>query len=166
MSASAEITNIIRQWMDVVATRALHDHARYVKASGLSMPQFFVLMQLHHHGKCGVTDIGDRMETTSAAASQLIDRLVQSGLLARAEDPDDRRAKQIALTEKGRTLIEKGIAERYRWVEDLAASLTAEEQAAVLKALPPLIEALKKLETSEKWITVGRLSKAADRGAK
>ena len=150
MSAAASLVEIIRQWMDAVATRALHDHARYAKASGLSMPQFFVLMQLYQRGRCGVTDIGNHMEITSAAASQLIDRLVTSGLLARAEDPADRRAKQIALTEKGRALIEKGIAERYRWVEGLAASLTAGEKAAALEALPPLIEALRKLESSEK----------------
>ena len=132
--------------MDTIATHSMHDWSRYIKTVGLSMPQFGILMHLFHHGRCGMSDISDRMEVTNAGASQLVERLVQNGLLERSEDPHDRRAKRITLTDKGRNLIKNSIAERFRWVESLVAQLTDEDQVKVLTALPVLLEAALKMD--------------------
>jgi DNA-binding MarR family transcriptional regulator len=109
------------------------------------MPQFGVLMFLYHGGQCGVHDVGQRLEVTDAAASQIIERLVQAGLVARTENPTDRRARLIALTDKGCALVEQGISERHRWLDELVAALDEERRHAVLAALPLLIEAEKRL---------------------
>ena len=110
------------------------------------MPQFSILMQLHYRGVCGMSEVSERFEITPAAASQLVDKLVQSGLIRRQEDPQDRRAKSLELTDKGKELIHKGIEERYRWVEPLAGKLTAEESAKVAKALEIMTRAATDLE--------------------
>jgi DNA-binding MarR family transcriptional regulator len=110
------------------------------------MPQFSVLMQLHHRGNCAVGDISERFDITNAAASQLVDKLVQSGFIQREEDPHDRRAKLLNLTDKGLELIQQGIEERYRWVEELAGKLTAEDRAKVTEALNIMTQAAKELE--------------------
>jgi DNA-binding MarR family transcriptional regulator len=144
MSETDEFTNTFRRLMEAFMVRSMRDWFHYIKSSGLSHPQGGLLMHLYYRGRHGVQDIGARMEITSAAASQLIDRLVQSGLVKRTEDPDDRRARQIALSPAGRALIEKGIAERLRWVESLTAALTKEEKAVVMKVLPILIDAEKR----------------------
>ena len=49
--------------------------------------------------------IAEHLGVSNAAASQMVDRLVGMGLLERSEDPDDRRAKALALTEKGKALV-------------------------------------------------------------
>jgi len=110
------------------------------------MPQFSVLMQLHHKGACGMSEISERFEITPAAASQLVDKLVQSGLVQREEDPSDRRAKLLNLTEKGQELIQQGHVERYRWVDELGGKLTAEERAQVSEALDIMTRAAEELE--------------------
>jgi DNA-binding MarR family transcriptional regulator len=51
------------------------------------------------------------------------------------EDPADRRAKLLSLTDKGRELILKGIQERYRWVEEMEAKLTTEQRNQISEAL-------------------------------
>ena len=53
----------------------------------------------------------------------------------RQEDPNDRRAKLLDLTQKGRELIEQGIEERYRWVEEMEAKLTEQQRAQISEAL-------------------------------
>ena len=126
--------------------RSMRGWARYIKASGLSMPQFSILMQLYHRGPCGMSEISEGFGITPAAASQLVDKLVQSDLIARTEDPNDRRAKQIALTSQGKQLIEQGIAERYRWMDKLDENLSLEERKKVAEALNILNEAAKELE--------------------
>ncbi len=148
MKNDYEIVSLLRQWMETFFTRSMSSSKRYFKAQSLSMPQFGILMFLHHGGMRGVHDIGHRMDVTSAAASQLIDRLVQNGFVERAENPDDRRERRITLTDKGRELIKQSIEERYRWVEDLVAALSEEEKQAVVELLPVLIQGERRLDGS------------------
>src|SRR5687768_3885670 len=146
MVSSLQLIKIIRQFMDIAMHHSMRERSHFAKAIGLSMPQFGILMQLHYRGNCGVSDISNRFDITSAAASQLVDKLVQSSLIQREEDPSDRRAKLLNLTDKGKELIQQGIEERYRWVDQLAEKLTAEERAKVAEALNLLTQAAKELE--------------------
>jgi DNA-binding MarR family transcriptional regulator len=140
--SSPPFNETIRQGIDQVTHRSFHEHIRFVKASGLSMPQFNILMQLHYQRACGVSDISARMDITNAAASQLVEKLVQAGLLERAEDPNDRRVKQLRLTVNGRELVEAGLAARYRWVDELIERLDPAEREALAQAMSILLSRL------------------------
>lgn len=146
MISTSQLIQTMRQFMDFAMHHSMRERAHFAKATGLSMPQFGILMQLHYRGNCAVGDISERFDITNAAASQLVDKLVQSGLIQREEDPADRRAKLLNLTDKGRRLIQQGIEERYRWVEQLAVKLTAEERAKVDEALQIMTRAATELE--------------------
>ena len=136
----------IRAWMDIFMHRSMRSWGQYAKSTGLGMPQFSILMQLHHKGSCGVSDISERFDITNAAASQLVDKLVPGGLIKRDEDPNDRRAKVLNLTDKGKKLIQQGMEVRYRWVDELAGRLTADERVQVSEALDIMTQAAKELE--------------------
>lgn len=84
--------------------RSFRDFKRFMDDSGLSTSQVHALMRLYHTESCGVSDIGDHVGVTNAAASQLVDRLVQQGLLKRVEDSTDRRVKHITITSLGWSL--------------------------------------------------------------
>jgi DNA-binding MarR family transcriptional regulator len=146
MISTPQLIQTIRHFMDFAMHHSMRERAHFAKATGLSMPQFGILMQLHYRGNCGVSDIGERFDITNAAASQLVEKLVQSGLIQREEDPSDRRAKLLNLTKKGKDLIQQGIEERYRWVDQLADKLTPEQRAKVTEALDILTHAAKELE--------------------
>ena len=147
MTVSKQLVEALRDWADVFMRESMHQTIRFWKESEMSMPQISVLMRLHHHGACGVSEVGTYLGVTNAAASQMVDRLVQQGLLERAENPQDRRAKQLTLTRKGGALIQKGIEVRRRWLEDLGSALTSEQQTALLVALPYLTEAMRQRDS-------------------
>ena len=147
MTRQVQNSQPLREWMDVFMHRSMQGWNRFAKSTGLSMPQFSILMQLYHRGPCGLSQISERFDISIAAASQLADKLVQAGYLDRAEDPNDRRAKQLNLSAKGTKLIHDGLHERYRWMETLTSSLTVEKQKKVGEALKILTEAAHKLET-------------------
>ncbi|MCQ3936691.1 MAG: hypothetical protein DPW18_06550 [Chloroflexi bacterium] len=147
MTKSPSLSQSVRSWMDVFMHRSMRGWHLFVKSTGLSMPQFSILMQLHYKGACGMSEVSERFEITPAAASQLVDKLVQSGLVQREEDPNDRRAKLLNLTEKGRALIRQGNEERHRWMDELMTGLTAEEKTKVNEALALLTRAAQELET-------------------
>jgi DNA-binding MarR family transcriptional regulator len=146
MSKPVQITQSLREWMDIFMHRSMRSLNHYSKSTGLSMPQFSIMMQLHYRGACGISDISERFEITNAAASQLAEKLVHAGYLERTEDPSDRRARLLALSPKGKGLIEQGINERYRWMNQLTTGLSDEEQRKIAEALAILTEAARKLD--------------------
>jgi len=146
MTESLQFSNSLRQWMDVFMHRSMRSWHLFVKSTGLTMPQFSILMQLHYKGSCGMSEISEHFDISNAAASQLVEKLVQGGYIERDEDPNDRRAKQIQLTSKGRKLIEMGVNERYRWMDDLTSKLSAEEKLQVAESFKVLTEAAAQLE--------------------
>ena len=146
MMKHVQFDQSIRAWMDIFMHRSMRGWWRYAKSTGLSMPQFSILMQLHHKGPCGMSGISEGYDITPAATSQLVDKLVHSGLIQRVEDPSDRRAKLLNLTDKGRDFILRGVEERYRWVEELAARLSADERAQISDALNMMTRAAQELE--------------------
>jgi DNA-binding MarR family transcriptional regulator len=154
MISSAQLFETMRQFMDIAMHYSMRASGHFIKTRGLSMPQFSILMQLHYRGVCGMSEVSERFEITPAGASQLVDKLVQSGLIRREEDPQDRRAKSLKLTDKGKELIERGIEERYRWVEPLVGTLTAEERSKVNEVLTILTKAAQEAEETSKQVAI------------
>ena len=149
MTNEVQFSQTLRAWMDAFMHRSMRGWSHFAKSTGLSMPQFSILMQLHHKGPCGMSEISDRFDITAAAASQLVEKLVQAGYLDRAEDPSDRRAKLLTLSDKGSEFIKQGIEERYRWMDDLADTLSADDQRKVSEALILLTNAAKEMESKK-----------------
>ena len=125
--------------------RSMHGFLRYARERGLSMSQIATLFQLSQHDCLAVSEIGDGLGVSNAAASQLLDRLVQQELITRTENPQDRREKQLILTEKGHNILLESARTREAWLESLAAMLTPEEQEKVAEALEILIEKMNQL---------------------
>ena len=143
---SKQINQTLREWMDIFMHRSMRGWGQFAKSTGLSMPQFSILMQLHHKGPCGMSQVSERFDISNAAASQLVDKLVQGGHIERAEDPNDRRAKVLQITPQGKELIDAGVNERHRWLDELVKTLSTEEKSKVNEALIILTEAAKRTE--------------------
>jgi DNA-binding MarR family transcriptional regulator len=135
----------LRKWIEVSMDRSIRNFICYSRESGLSMSQLGALFHLHRAGSSGVTHLGDHLGVTSAAASQMLERLVQQGLILRSEDPSDRRVKQIMLTDKGLQVLQESIRARQGWVSDLAETLSDPEKEASIAALSLLIDRASRL---------------------
>lgn len=138
--------NTLREWIETFMRRSMRSLILYSKESGLSISQIGALFHICRIGVSGVSGIGDHLGLTSAAASQMLERLVQQELVLRSEDPNDRRVKRIILTDKGRRAMQDSLLVHQRWLEDLSHALTQEEKAQVVVALKTLIEKANLLE--------------------
>lgn len=146
MSPGPSLSQVLHDWTEIYMRRSFRDFKHFMDEHDLSPSQAGTLMRLHHCGVEGVSDIGEHLGITAPAASQMVERLVQAGLLERREDPNDRRFKHIALTVQGAALIASGIAARRKWLERVTAELGPEEQQTVAGALTLLVNAARKLE--------------------
>ncbi|MEJ2597475.1 MAG: MarR family transcriptional regulator [Anaerolineales bacterium] len=146
MHSDDPFVNTLGKWIEVFMRRSMHNFITYSKEKGLSMSQIGALLRIFRGGRSSVSDIGDNLGVTSAAASQMLERLVQQGLILREEDPNDRRVRRIVLTDKGRQILNETIAARQGWLESLAQTLSDGERERVTEALNILIEKADQLE--------------------
>jgi DNA-binding MarR family transcriptional regulator len=79
---------------------------------------------------------------TAGAISQRLARLEREGLIARERDPADRRVIYVALTRKGRNLIDNIVAGLMEREERLLASLSQTERRQLEKLLTTWMRAL------------------------
>ena len=139
-----EFDETMRSLFSTISVRNMRAWHRFVVSAGISHAQFSTLVWLYRGGPTTVNGIARKTETSSAAASQLVERLVQAQLIERAEDPNDRRTRTVKLSVKGRKQMKTGWMQVMRGIEDVTASLTAEQKADLATALPPLLDALRK----------------------
>lgn len=146
MQSNDPFVNTLGKWIEVFMRRSMHNFITYSKEKGLSMSQIGALLRIFRGGRSSVSDIGDNLGVTSAAASQMLERLVQQGLILREEDPNDRRVRCIILTDKGRQILNETLAARQGWLENLAQTLSDSERQQVTEALNILIVKANQLE--------------------
>lgn len=160
MPAVPQFEQALFDWARVFMRRSMQESTRWMTSNGLSRSQTGALMHLHFQGKCPVTHIGEHLDVSTPAASQLVDRLVHSGLVERVDDPDDARVKQVVLSEAGKALLDEGFQARLGWIQELGDLLPHQEQAHIAKALIALVEAAAKTGTQPKRKIIIRKFKA------
>jgi DNA-binding MarR family transcriptional regulator len=109
-----------------------------------SMAQMAALLLLEDEGELTIKQVAEQVGRSVSATGRLLDQLVKRDLVSRREDERDRRAKRVAITEQGRTLL--ATLERRRVDAQLRVMdhLSAEEQADVARAMALLAEASSK----------------------
>ena len=146
MQSTDPVASTLQDWVEVFMRHSMRNFIRYARASGLSVSQLGALLHIHHESCSGVSHLGDHLGVTSAAASQMLERLVPQELILRSEDPNDRRVKQLVLTDKGEQVIQESIRARQGWLDELSEMLTISEQEQVTAALNILIEKTSQLK--------------------
>lgn len=149
MNESAQFVDTLREWTELFMRQSMGSFFHYAKEQGMSVSHIGALMRISHKGMSGVAHIGDDLGVTSAAASQMLDRLVQHGLVFRTEDPNDRRSKQIALTARGAELVRGSMETRHKWLADLAGKMSTDEIALGITALKIMITKAKEMEAAD-----------------
>ncbi|MGD0611364.1 MAG: MarR family transcriptional regulator [Anaerolineales bacterium] len=138
MSLDDPFVATLQEWTEVFMRRSMRNFFLYSKENGLSVSQIGALFLIYRRA-LGVSDLAEQLGITSAAASQMLDRLVQLELILRSEDLHDRRVKNIVLTDKGRQTLTDSIRARQGWLHDLAKTLSRDEKEHIAAGLKILI---------------------------
>ena len=124
----------------------MNRNMQFIQEHDLSFIQLNSLMFIHRPGCSNIQNLADYIGVTKAAVSQMVDRLVESGLISREEDPIDRRSKLICLSETGEKLVQKAVLTRRKWVPDLAVSLTDTQVEEACQIFEIVNEKLKQIQ--------------------
>ncbi len=108
----------------------------------LTLPQFKMLVVVSQAESSTIGCIAEHLGVGEPTASYLVERLVQSRLVERTEDPSDRRRARIRLTAEGRTLLDALIGSR-DWLGDRLRDLDTEDLAALRRGLGAIVANLR-----------------------
>ena len=117
-----------------VEARALES----IAGTGLGASEFAILETLLHKGPLPVNTIGRKVLLTTGSITSAVDRLERRGLVARKDDPTDRRVRQVQLTAAGRKLIKPAFEQHARDLDELVSVLTRKERNTLVSLLRKL----------------------------
>jgi DNA-binding MarR family transcriptional regulator len=161
-----EIDRIVEQWnrerpdLDVSPTHTLQrvtrlsllqgvSFARVFARYGISFGEYLVLAALLRAGpphRMNPTRLFNSVILSSGAMTNRLDRLEDMGLVERQPDPTDRRGRLVALTDRGRALVDAAVLDHLENEQRLLECLDAgerEQLAGLLRKLllsPPFRE--------------------------
>ncbi len=123
-----------------------HRWAARCQAHGLSIVGFQVLALLEMHGGMPMTRLADELGVALPNATGIVGRLVERGIVARADDAQDRRRVLVTLTDDGRRVIAEMEAGRRERMSRLFSVMTDEQQRRLLQSVKDLHAAAQRLE--------------------
>lgn len=125
--------------MRMVSNAVSHEFARKLAGEGVTVAEWAMLRSLYRCDPLAPGVLAHKMGMTRGAISKLADRLVDKGLIARADNPDDKRGHSLSLTTAGAAKVP--VLARLADANDAAffADLTADQHASLKALLHTLI---------------------------
>lgn len=123
--------------------RFIRAQMRSQGALDLSVPQFRSLTFLNRHPGGSLSDLAEHLGVTRPTASVTVERLVQRGLVNRAEDPTERRRLVLTLTAEGEDHLQQAREAARSSVASVLAELPEAKLLQISQGLALLGEAFK-----------------------
>jgi MarR family 2-MHQ and catechol resistance regulon transcriptional repressor len=118
------------------AMRALTRYAAAgIEETGLGLSDFAVLEALLHKGPLPVNTIGPIVDLTPGSISIAVDRLFAKDLVSRVESTEDRRVRIVALTPRGKALIDSAFRKHSGQMKRVFSELSPAELRGLETAL-------------------------------
>jgi DNA-binding MarR family transcriptional regulator len=141
LNQKEEFLDALSKWTSMSIHESQKAMFRLLRGKSLSFPQVGCLFRMKKKGPCQVSEISDIFSISVAAASQLLDKLVQMGMVKRWEDTDDRRIRYHGLDEAGSEFLDKLIGESSCWFDLAAQQIDAAKFGEYTKMLNELVSA-------------------------
>lgn len=124
-----------------VAGRMRHASMGQLAEHGLTPAQARALAVIHR-APDGIRpgDLAARLHIAPRSATELVDALEKGALVARTDDPTDRRATLVGVTDSGRVLLAEVRNRRAEQTDQLFGALSATDRAhldRILRRLDP-----------------------------
>lgn len=139
--ARAELLRRVRAGHDDLMSRVAAGHTPEFLGIEISMPQAKALYLVATSGGIHMSALAGRLRVTLSTVSGLVERLVEHGLVARHDDPADRRQVVVTVTPAGLDLVRRFREFNEAHLGALLEALDDRELAIVAEALEALARA-------------------------
>lgn len=116
--------------------------AKDMHECGQSPAQLHLLGLLNELGPTTVSQLAALLGTSPPSASAMVDRMVDTGLVVRERNEDDRRVVTVSLGPGGRAALATALGGRREMLERVLCQLDDEELRTTLRVMARLEEAI------------------------
>ncbi len=127
-------------WLRYVSNHVSHAFARKLEAEGVTVAEWVMIRELWDVDDAAPSRLAGRLGMTRGAISKLADRLIEKALIARSDNPDDRRAHTLALSAQGRELAPRLAALADKNDAEYFGDLPPADRATVERVLREIVE--------------------------
>lgn len=123
---------------------AARGEADFLARYGLNQARLIVLALLDQteKGSMRSSELADQANVSRASMTGLLDTLEKAELATRAPDPHDRRATNVRITPKGKTLLRKVKPLQARWAQCVLDPIPRAERDELVRLLGKVQDAL------------------------
>ncbi len=139
------IDKVLNSFDEVMSRLLIGHYQQHLAELDVTLPQGQILRILRR-GSLAAGQLASELRISAPAVTGLTDRLLRKGLIERSAATGDRRTVMVALSAKGKKLVDEFRDRRSDIFCDALAELSAPEQTQTVEALSKVLEALKTYE--------------------
>ncbi len=121
----------LRVWLRLLSCTTLIENLISSRLRGefdTTLPRFDVMAQLARFPDgLLMSDLSQRLMVSNGNITGIIDNLERDGFVERILLPEDRRARKVRLTDKGRVAFDQMAVTHESWIHDWLGSLSVDE---------------------------------------
>jgi MarR family transcriptional regulator, 2-MHQ and catechol-resistance regulon repressor len=110
----------------------------HIRGLGLLPVQFDVIATLANQPPMSFKQLGEKTLISKSSLTGVVERMVQKGLIATQENPDDARSHLLRLTGKGQTIFEQAFPEQMKHLEKVFEKLSKKQMQEIEASLKTL----------------------------
>jgi DNA-binding MarR family transcriptional regulator len=146
-SGPEKLEKILNSFAEVMSMIMLDSHQQQLAELDLTLPQAQVLRVLRRNGAVPTGRLAAELRISAPAVTQLTDRLTRKGLIERQTAAGDRRTVMVALSLKGKRLVDQFRKRRCDIFNRALGALDETERADVIASLEKVVGALEQYES-------------------
>ena len=128
---------LFRVWLK--ASKTIFDHVvKEVERHGINPVNFMVLELLFNKGPHTIQKISEKLSIPSGSITYVVDKLKKKEFVKREPSPTDRRASNVVLTDKGKSLFKEIFPQHVEVISKNLSFLSNEEKIQLTELLKRL----------------------------
>ncbi|UCE25195.1 MAG: MarR family transcriptional regulator [Candidatus Zixiibacteriota bacterium] len=121
--------------------RAINKHTGRC-CTGVSQAQCHVLLEIDASSALTTVELARTLNLDASTISRTVDSLVRAGLVARSENPEDRRSIHLRVTKRGHEMARGINSDADRFFAEVIGRIPQQRRSTVLKGFEIIVEAL------------------------
>lgn len=113
-----------------------------LKKYNVTFSDMSFLFKLHENGKMNQKELAESKNLNTATITRALNRLEKKGFVKRENDSNDKRKKNIFLTQKGKEIVSDILIEHETFKKEIFKDFSSEEFLELVKYLNKLSESL------------------------
>jgi DNA-binding MarR family transcriptional regulator len=133
----ADASEVARKMLEVIPAvmSTIRSEMRSRRRSDLSVMQFRTLVYLNLYPGTSLSALAEYLGLTLPTVSQMINGLVEKGVVSRVDSSTDRRRVMLSLTKPGKALLDRSLIGTQARLAEILLNMGAEDIRAVQRVM-------------------------------